>query len=69
VRARARLGDEVPPDVVTTQMGWWYPEAAGFDHGALTVNVDAAIPYGPPWDPISGSAEARNVACRLARAG
>ncbi|MFQ5899698.1 MAG: molybdopterin-dependent oxidoreductase [Candidatus Methylomirabilia bacterium] len=68
VRLRARLTDTVPPDVVTTGMGWWYPEQPGFDHGALTVNVDAAIPYGPPWDPITGSAEARNVACRIRRA-
>jgi len=68
VRLRARLTDEVPPEVVATGMGWWYPERPGFDRGALAVNVDAAIPYGPPWDPISGSAEARNVACRIRRA-
>lgn len=69
VRLKAHVSDEVPPDVVATGMGWWYPEQPGFDHGALTVNVDAAIPYGPPWDPITGSAEARNVACRIRQAG
>lgn len=67
-RLRARLTEEVPADVVATGMGWWYPEAPGPDHAALTVNVDAAVPYGPPWDPISGSAEARNCACRIRRA-
>lgn len=65
---KAWLTDEVPEDVVATGMGWWFPEIPGADHGALTFNVDSAIPYGPPWDPIAGSAEARNVACRIVRA-
>ena len=65
---RARLTDEVPLDVVATGMGWWFPELKGSDFGALTFNVEAAIPYGPHWDPISGSAEARNCACRIYRA-
>ena len=62
------LTEDVPLNVVATGMGWWFPEVSGADHGALAFNVDAAIPYGPPWDPISGSAEARNVACRIGRA-
>lgn len=65
---KAWVTDEVPEDVVATGMGWWYPEIKGADHGALTFNIDVAIPYGPPWDPISGSAEARNTACRIIRA-
>ncbi len=64
----AWLTAEVPPDIVATGMGWWYPEAPGPDRGALTYNVDAAVAYGPPWDPIAGSAEARNCACRVSRA-
>ena len=65
---KAWITDEVPEDVVATGMGWWYPELAGADHGALTFGIDVAIQYGPPWDPISGSAEARNTACRITRA-
>ena len=65
---KAWVTEDVPPDVVATGMGWWYPEVPGADHGALTFNVDAAISYGPPWDPISGSAEARNCACKISRA-
>ena len=68
VRLRAQLTDAVPADVVATGMGWWYPEAPGPDHGALKINIEAIIPYGPHWDPISGSAEARNSACRIRRA-
>lgn len=64
----AWVTEEVPEDIVATGMGWWFPELPGPDHGALTFNVDAAIRYGPPWDPIAGSAEARNCACRIRRA-
>jgi anaerobic selenocysteine-containing dehydrogenase len=67
IRLRAHVTEEVPVNVVATGMGWWYPEQPGFDHGALSVNVDAVVPYGPHWDPITGSAEARNIACRIRR--
>jgi anaerobic selenocysteine-containing dehydrogenase len=65
---KAWITDEVPEDIVATGMGWWYPEIKGADRGALKLNVEAAIPYGPPWDLICGSAEARNCACRISRA-
>ncbi|TAK80555.1 MAG: hypothetical protein EPO20_27555 [Betaproteobacteria bacterium] len=65
---KAWITDEVPEKIVATGMGWWYPEIAGADRGALKLNVETAIPYGPPWDRISGSAEARNCACRISRA-
>jgi len=65
---KAWVSEEMPEDVVATGMGWWFPEMAGSDRGALTFNIDAAIPYGPPWDPISGSPEARNTACKVVRA-
>jgi thiosulfate reductase / polysulfide reductase chain A len=65
---KAWVTDEVPDGVVATGMGWWYPEMQGADRGALTFNIDAAITYGPPWDPISGSPEARNTACKVTRA-
>ena len=67
VYLQAWLTEEMPADVVGTGMGWWFPEIPGADHGALKFNVEAAIAYGPPWDPITGSAEARNSACRIKR--
>lgn len=68
VYLKARVTPEVPANIVATGMGWWFPEIGTPDRGALAFNVDAAIPYGPPWDPISGSAEARNIACRIGKA-
>ena len=67
VYLQAWLSEDMPLDVVATGMGWWFPELAGADRGALKFNIEAAIGYGPPWDPITGSAEARNSACRITR--
>jgi anaerobic selenocysteine-containing dehydrogenase len=68
VLLKARVTDEVPEHIVATGMGWWYPEMSGPDHGAGVCNIDVAVPYGPPWDPITGSAEARNTVCKVVRA-
>jgi len=68
VLLKARLTDELPENIVATGMGWWYPEMSGPDHGASVCNIDVAVRYGPPWDPISGSAEARNTVCKVVRA-
>ncbi len=64
-RLKARITEDVPRDVVSTGMGWWLPEAPAPEHGALDVNVNAAMSYGPPWDPASGSADTRGLRCRI----
>lgn len=68
VLLKAHLTDELPENIVATGMGWWYPEMSGPDYGASIFNIDVAVPYGPTFDPITGSAEARNTACKVVRA-
>ncbi len=65
---KARITDEVAQDTVATGMGWWYPEIAATAHGADVFNIGVAVAYGPHCDPVSGSAESRNTACRVERA-
>jgi thiosulfate reductase / polysulfide reductase chain A len=67
-RLRVKISDATPPDVVSTGMGWWRPDAAGPDHGALDVNINAALSYAGPFDPASGSVDARGILCRVQRA-
>lgn len=50
---------------VRTGMGWWLPEAAGPERGALEVNVNAALSYDGPWDPVTGSADTRGLPCSI----
>jgi anaerobic selenocysteine-containing dehydrogenase len=66
-RLRVSVTDDTLPGVVRTGMGWWYPEAAGPEHGALDVNINAAMSYDGPWDPVTGSADTRGLPCRLTR--
>ena len=57
--------EDVPPGIVRTGMGWWLPEADGPDRAALTVNINTAISYDGPWDPITGSADTGGLSCRV----
>jgi anaerobic selenocysteine-containing dehydrogenase len=63
-RLRVSITDETPPNVVNTGMGWWLPEQ-GPEYGALDININAALGYNGPWDPVSGSSNVRGMPCRV----
>ena len=64
-RLRLKLSDATPPDVVNTGMGWWRPSDPSPEHGALDININAALHYDGPYDPVSGSSDIRGLACRV----
>ena len=64
-RLRLKLTDATPAGVVNTGMGWWLPSAPAPEHGALDININAALPYDGPWDPVSGSSDVRGLRCRV----
>jgi anaerobic selenocysteine-containing dehydrogenase len=64
-RLRLRLSEATPRDVVNTGMGWWLPGDPSPEHGALDVNINAALSYDGPYDPASGSSDIRGLACRV----
>jgi anaerobic selenocysteine-containing dehydrogenase len=64
-RLRVEISDRTAPDVVTTGIGWWRPEASGPEFAVLDINVNAALSYGGPMDPMSGSVDTRALPCRL----
>ena len=64
-RLKASVTEATGPGIVVTGMGWWLPEAAGPEFGALDININAALSYAGPYDPASGSADTRGVPCRI----
>ena len=64
-RLRVKLSDATPPNVVNTGMGWWLPSDPSPEHGALDININAALGYDGPYDPVSGSSDVRGLACRV----
>jgi anaerobic selenocysteine-containing dehydrogenase len=66
-KLKLAVTETAPPGVLRTGMGWWLPEAPTPDRGALEVNINAAVSYGGPWDPVTGSADTRGLPCRLVR--
>jgi len=64
-RLRLKLSDATPADVVNVGMGWWLPADPAPTHGALDVNINAALAYAGPYDPASGSPDIRGMRCRV----
>lgn len=65
-RLRVKVSDATPPGVVNTGMGWWRPAEAAPERGALDININAALSYAGPYDPVSGSSDIRGMRCRIA---
>jgi anaerobic selenocysteine-containing dehydrogenase len=64
-RLRIKLSDGSPRAVVSTGMGWWLPSAPAPEHGALDININAALDYDGASDPASGSVDVRGLPCRV----
>ena len=64
-KLKVSITEETGPGTVRTGMGWWLPEAPGPDRGALDINVNVALSYDGPWDPVTGSADTRGLPCRV----
>ena len=64
-RARAQLSENTPRGVVSTGMGWWEPFSDDPEMGARDININSAMSYGGPWDPVTGSSDSRGRRCRL----
>lgn len=65
---KLKVTDATPPGVVSTGMGWWKPGTTTAFHGAYDININAAVSYDGPWDPMSGSADTRGRRCRISEA-
>ena len=62
---KAKVTGDTLPDVLTTGVGWWRPDAPAPHFGSRDVNINAALSYRARWDLASGSADTRGVPCRI----
>jgi Anaerobic dehydrogenases, typically selenocysteine-containing len=61
----AELTEDIHPQVVSGVFGWWLPEREAPERGSLETNVNAALSYDPPYDPIVGINSIRGVMCQI----
>tara|TARA_B100000676_G_scaffold303050_1_gene352975 strand:+ start:83 stop:2215 length:2133 start_codon:yes stop_codon:yes gene_type:complete len=64
-RAKAQVSEAAPKGVVATGMGWWDPFSRDPERGARDININGAMSYGGPWDPVTGSPDSRGRRCKL----
>jgi anaerobic selenocysteine-containing dehydrogenase len=64
-RLKVKVTGDTLPDVLTTGVGWWRPDAPAPHFGGLDVNINAAMSYSGGWDRASGSADTRGIPCRI----
>ena len=65
ITQKARLLAEMDEDVVSCEMGWWYPEAGPPYYGWDESNANILTAGAPPHDPAGGAYQLRALLCRV----
>ena len=65
ITQKAKFLPELDPDVVSCEMGWWYPEAGAPDYGWEESNANILTVGGAPHDPIGGAYPLRALLCKI----
>ena len=61
----ARITPKTHERFVNGEMGWWYPETPGPEHGVFISNLNVLMPYDPPHEPIFGCPTLKGVPCEI----
>ncbi|MBI5492863.1 MAG: molybdopterin-dependent oxidoreductase [Deltaproteobacteria bacterium] len=65
IRMRALVTEDIHPDVVAVEHGWWFPERKGPDYGVWESNANVLTDNAPPYDPAFGSYQLRGLLCDI----
>ena len=65
ITQKALFLPEMDRDVVSCEMGWWYPEAGAPDYGWDESNANILTVGAPPHDPEGGAFQLRGLLCRI----
>lgn len=65
IRMRAAVTEDIHPNVVSVEHGWWFPEKEGPLYGVFESNANVLTNNAPPYDPGFGSYQLRGLLCRI----
>lgn len=65
IRLIASITEDIHPNVVSLDHGWWFPEKPGPEYGFLESNANVLTNNKPPFDPAFGSYPLRGLLCQI----
>ena len=65
IQLKAFVTEDIHPNVINVEHGWWFPEKGGPDFGFLESNANVLTSNDPPYDPAFGSYQLRGLLCRI----
>ena len=65
ITQKALFLSEMDREVISCEMGWWYPEAGAPDYGWQESNANILTVGHEPHDPIGGAYQLRALLCKI----
>jgi anaerobic selenocysteine-containing dehydrogenase len=65
IRMKASVTEDIHPQVINIEHGWWFPETHGPGFGIWESNANLLTKNTPPFDPAFGTYELRGLLCRI----
>lgn len=65
ITQKAKFLSDMDWDVISCEMGWWYPEAGAPDYGWAESNANILTVGDAPHDPVGGAYQLRALLCKI----
>ncbi len=65
IRMKALVTEDIHPDVISIEHGWWFPEKGGPLYGVFESNANVLTNNNPPYDTAFGSYQLRGLLCKI----
>ena len=65
IKMRAQVSEDIHPQVINVEHGWWFPEQKEPLHGIWQSNANMLTNNAPPYDPAFGTYQLRGLLCNV----
>ncbi len=65
IKMKALLTENINPQVINVEHGWWFPERQEPEHGIWESNANVLTNNAPPYDPAFGTYQLRGLLCNV----